>query len=146
MLNVFLYQYLTLRPITICFVTQITSCYGLLSTEMIANPVPTGSRVTLPYYSGCRYAAIPARSIQEVNTPLNSLMTLINIINKTERNCDILPGETRFSCVPREGSSCLWLQGIKILFLLNNNNFLPGLQVQWIILWYTRWSTNHVWS
>ena len=93
MLNVFLYQYLILPPKIICFVTQITSCYGLLSTEMIVKPVPTGSKVTLPYYSGCRYAAIPARSDQEVYSPLYSLMTLMNISIKTERNCDILPGE-----------------------------------------------------
>ena len=146
MLDVFLYQHSTLPPIISYFVTQITSCYGLLSTEMIVKPVPTGSKVTLPYYSGCRYAAIPARSDQEVYSPLYSLMTLMNISIKTERNCDILPGEAWVSCVPWEGSSCLWLQGMKILLVLDNYNFLSGLQVQWIILWYTRWSTYHVWS
>ena len=46
---------------------QVTSCYGLLSTSMIsAPPVATGQRISLPYYSKCRYVAVPARSSQEV--------------------------------------------------------------------------------
>ena len=52
------------------FNTQITSCYGLLSTEVINNPVLTGSRVCLPFYSGCRYAAFPARNDQEVKNDI----------------------------------------------------------------------------
>ena len=48
------------------FSQNFISCYGLLSTEVINNPVLTGSRVCLPFYSGCRYAAFPARNDQEV--------------------------------------------------------------------------------
>ena len=46
---------------------QVTSCYGLLSTSMIsAAPVATGQVISLPYYSKCRYVAVPASNSQEV--------------------------------------------------------------------------------
>ena len=48
------------------FFFQTTSYYGLLSTTAIPALVPTGQMISLPFYSGCRYAAIPARSTQEV--------------------------------------------------------------------------------
>ena len=48
------------------YLYQVSSCYGLLSTGTISDPVKTGTRVTLPYYSGCQYVAFAARSSQEV--------------------------------------------------------------------------------
>ena len=52
-------------------VQQDTSYYGLLSTERILAPVNNGRTVTLPYYPGCKYAAIPARNSEEVRTLIN---------------------------------------------------------------------------
>ena len=41
------------------FSFQSISCYGLLSTEPIINPQLTGGCMILPFFHGCRYAAIP---------------------------------------------------------------------------------------
>ena len=41
---------------------QNVSCYGLLSKEPIMNPKPVVKKITLPFYPGCRYAAIPGAS------------------------------------------------------------------------------------
>ena len=93
------------------FDTQLTSCYGLLSTDVINNPVPTGTRLFLPFYSGCRYAAFPARSDQEVKTNIFFLnQWYIGLI--LEGNCYILPWETNEPCVPWESIPCFWYQGI----------------------------------
>ena len=44
---------------------QHISCYGLMSTSPIMNPKPTGEEVHLPFYPGCRYAAIPDPSLND---------------------------------------------------------------------------------
>ena len=41
---------------------QNVSCYGLLSKEPISNPKRIDKMITLPFYPGCRYAAIPGTS------------------------------------------------------------------------------------
>ena len=38
------------------------SYYGLLSKDPILNPKPIDKKVTLPFYPGCRYAALPGSS------------------------------------------------------------------------------------
>ena len=43
-----------------CFYLQSISCYGLLSTNPILNPQLTGRCLSLPFFQGCRYAAVPA--------------------------------------------------------------------------------------
>ena len=45
---------------------QATSYYGLLSTKEIKSPELTPGKMTVPFYTGCRYAAYPARSAEEV--------------------------------------------------------------------------------
>ena len=42
---------------------QAVSCYALLSPDTILNPKPTGQQITLPFYPGHRYAAVPGSSI-----------------------------------------------------------------------------------
>ena len=44
------------------FAFQNVSCYGLLSKEPILDPKPTDKKITLPFYPGCRYAALPGTS------------------------------------------------------------------------------------
>ena len=44
----------------------MTSYYGLLSTKEIKSPKLTPAKVTVPFYTGCRYAAYPARNADEV--------------------------------------------------------------------------------
>ena len=44
---------------------QIVSCYGLLSPDNILNPQLTG-QITLPFYPGSRYAAVPGSSSNNV--------------------------------------------------------------------------------
>ena len=39
---------------------QTISCYGLLSPNPILNTQLTGKTLILPFFHGCRYAAIPA--------------------------------------------------------------------------------------
>ena len=41
---------------------QNISYYGLLSKDPILNPKPIDRRITLPFYPGCRYAAVPGSS------------------------------------------------------------------------------------
>ena len=41
---------------------QNVSCYGLLSKEPIMNPKLIDKKITLPFYPGYRYAAIPGAS------------------------------------------------------------------------------------
>ena len=48
------------------FELQMTSYYGLLSTKEIKSPKLTPAKVTVPFYTGCRYAAYPARNVDEV--------------------------------------------------------------------------------
>ena len=45
---------------------QSTSCYGLLDTEMILHPAPTGNSVCLPYYPSYRYVAYKAEERVQV--------------------------------------------------------------------------------
>ena len=45
---------------------QTVSCYALLSKDNILNPQPTGQQITLPFYPGHRYAAVPGSSINNV--------------------------------------------------------------------------------
>ena len=61
-----LLNFLSNRIIFNIYIHQITICYGLMSTEMIYAPIATGRRVTLPFYSGCRYVAFEARNSHEV--------------------------------------------------------------------------------
>ena len=42
------------------FYFQSISCFGLLSPNPIHNPQLTGKCIILPFFQGCRYAAIPA--------------------------------------------------------------------------------------
>ena len=44
----------------------MTSCYGLMSTEHIVSPHPTGGWINFNFYPGCRYVAFPARNSDEV--------------------------------------------------------------------------------
>ena len=44
------------------FGLQNVSCYGLLSKEPILNLNRMDMMITLPFYPGCRYAAIPGTS------------------------------------------------------------------------------------
>ena len=37
-------------------------CYGLVSADPISDPQLTGRSLVLPFYHGCRYAAIPGTS------------------------------------------------------------------------------------
>ena len=41
------------------FSFQSISCYGLLSPDPIRSPQLTGWHLILPFFQGCRYAAIP---------------------------------------------------------------------------------------
>ena len=52
------------RKVKLCL--KVTSYYGLLSVKDIPTPVPTNKTIELPYYPGCRYAAYPAHSSEEV--------------------------------------------------------------------------------
>ena len=45
---------------------QATSYYGLLSTKDIKSPKLIPGKMTVPFYTGCRYAAFPARNAEEV--------------------------------------------------------------------------------
>ena len=45
---------------------QTVSCYGLLSQDTILNPQPTGQQITLPFYPGYRYAAVPGSIINNL--------------------------------------------------------------------------------
>ena len=44
----------------------MTSYYGLLSTQDINSPEPSGGCMHVPFYTGCNYAAYPARTKEEV--------------------------------------------------------------------------------
>ena len=44
------------------FLFQNISYYGLLSKDPILNPKPIDRTITLPFYPGCRYAAVPGLS------------------------------------------------------------------------------------
>ena len=46
---------------------QITSFYGLLSTKEIGTPSPSGQFITVPFFTGCTYAAYPAKDSKDVN-------------------------------------------------------------------------------
>ena len=48
------------------FELQMTSYYGLLSTKEIELPKLTHGKMTVPFYTGCRYAAFSARNVEEV--------------------------------------------------------------------------------
>ena len=41
---------------------QNISYYGLVSKDPILNPKPIDKMITLPFYPGCRYAAVPGLS------------------------------------------------------------------------------------
>ena len=41
---------------------QNISYYGLVSKDPILNPKPIDKMITLPFYPGCRYAAVPGSS------------------------------------------------------------------------------------
>ena len=45
---------------------QIVSCYGLLSPDTIQNPQSIGKHISLPFYPGHRYAAVPGSSINDM--------------------------------------------------------------------------------
>ena len=44
---------------------QHLSCYGLMSTNPVLSPKPIGREIHLPFYPGCRYAAIPDPSLND---------------------------------------------------------------------------------
>ena len=47
-------------------ILKVSSNYGLLSTEAVYSPVDTGSKVTVPFYPGCLYAAYKGEKDQTV--------------------------------------------------------------------------------
>ena len=47
------------KKLNFIYSLQSISCYGLLSPDPIRNPHLTGSCLILPFFKGCRYAAIP---------------------------------------------------------------------------------------
>ena len=49
---------------------QLASCYGLLSTESISSPLPSGEWMNVYFYPGFRYVAFPARSSEDVRMHL----------------------------------------------------------------------------
>ena len=51
-----------LEIIDFIHILQNISCYGLVSADPISDPQLTGRSLVLPFYHGCRYAAIPGTS------------------------------------------------------------------------------------
>ena len=49
-----------------CLSLQGPSCYGLLDTEMILHPVPTGDLVCIPYFPSYRYVAYKSEKRMQV--------------------------------------------------------------------------------
>ena len=49
---------------------QLASYYGLISTESIVSPLPSGEWMTVYFYPGFRYVAFPARSSEDVRMHL----------------------------------------------------------------------------
>ena len=45
---------------------QTVTCYGLLSTDTILNPQQIKKQITVPFYPGYRYAAVPGSGINDV--------------------------------------------------------------------------------
>ena len=56
----------------IFFLFQNVSYYGLLSKEPILNPKLIDRKITLPFYPGCRYAALPGTSNHDDAVQVNT--------------------------------------------------------------------------
>ena len=64
-----LYLYISVSKVQVILFKvwlQVTSCYGLFSTDLIISPKPTNRRVNIPFYPGYKYVAYPARNKEEV--------------------------------------------------------------------------------
>ena len=49
------------------FYLQSVFCYGLIDSQMILSPVPTGQWIEMPYFAGHIYAAYKAIETKQVN-------------------------------------------------------------------------------
>ena len=123
------------------FFIKETSYYGLLSTTAIPALVPTGETVSLPFYSGCRYAAIPARSSQEVVVFKEDWWTNNHYINPSGKNCYTpVSWKTWSACVPFTQFSYCWSEGTVLSdSCATDFNCLVWV---WYIIWGSWWDSE----
>ena len=116
----------------------MNSFYGLLSTKEIGTPSPSGKFITVPFFTGCIYAAYPTKDSENVN------IIDYNICSTNKKITCLMIGwyghliqrKASWTYIPWKMLPCLWHQGNKIeLSFLNDIWYCLAFYQTWNIIW-----------